>query len=107
MPVLDNGQVIAIVSRANLVQALASARKRDFELDSSDRVLRQAILDAVSGTPVAGRPFNVLVHDGKVELWGCVYSSEEQQALRVAAEATPGITWVEDNLRLLPAVIGL
>lgn len=107
VPVVDNGLVVGIVSRANLVQALASARKRDLEIDSSDRALRQAILDAVASTPWAGRPFNVLVHGGKVELWGCVYSPEEQQALRVAAEATPGVKSVDDNLRVLPTVIGL
>jgi osmotically-inducible protein OsmY len=47
-----------------------------------------------------GEPWlvSVSVADGVVELWGPVSSEEEQQALRVAAEATPGVKEVKVNL---------
>lgn len=107
VPVVDDGIVVGVVSRANLVQALASARSRDLDVDRSDHAVRERILEAVSGTPWGNRPFNVIVHGGAVELWGCVYSEEEQQALRVAAEATLGVKSVKDNLRVLPTIIGV
>lgn len=107
VPVVENGLVVGIVSRANLVQALASARKRGAGVDRSDQALRQAILGAMASTPWGGRPFNVLVDGGDVELWGCVYSPEEAEGLKAAAQATPGVKSVEDNLRVLPTVIGL
>lgn len=107
VPVVENGVVVGVVSRANLVQALASARHRDFDVDRSDQAVRERILEAIANTPWRNRPFNIIVQDGAVELWGCVYSQDERQALRVAAEAAPGVTSVKDNLRVLPTIIGI
>ena len=52
-----------------------------------------------------GRPWlvTVTVQDGVVELWGPIESDEERQALRVAAESTPGVKEVRENLYRLPA----
>src|SRR5512132_3026980 len=41
---------------------------------------------------------NVIVHDGTVDLWGGVRSQTEKQAVRVAAELTPGVRAVNDDL---------
>jgi osmotically-inducible protein OsmY len=51
---------------------------------------------------------NILVSEGVVHLWGLVRSEAERQALRVAAETTPGVLGVEDHLslsRTLPATL--
>jgi osmotically-inducible protein OsmY len=47
---------------------------------------------------------NVIVHQGAVELWGVVDSQEVKKAIRVAAEATPGVRAVNDNLMIRPLV---
>jgi osmotically-inducible protein OsmY len=41
---------------------------------------------------------NVTVNDGIVDLWGMTYSDVERKAIRVAAEATPGVRAVNDRL---------
>jgi osmotically-inducible protein OsmY len=49
---------------------------------------------------------NVIVHDGTVDLWGIVDSVSEKKAVRVAAEVTPGVRAVNDNLIIRPAESG-
>jgi osmotically-inducible protein OsmY len=50
----------------------------------------------------ASRPFNV-VNDSHADLWGFVFSKDEKAAVRVAAERTPGVEPVTDNLRFMPS----
>jgi osmotically-inducible protein OsmY len=49
---------------------------------------------------------NVIVQDGTVELWGIVDSASEKKAVRVAAEVTPGVRAVNDNLIIRPVESG-
>jgi CBS domain-containing protein len=106
VPIVENGKVVGIVSRANLLQALASTND-DTDWIESDRVLRQRIIDGLKDTPWASRPFNIIVNDRRADLWGFVFSEDEKIALRVAAEATPGIESVADHLRVLPYISGV
>jgi CBS-domain-containing membrane protein len=101
VPIMKDGLVIGIVSRANLLQAVASADDRTDWVES-DRVLRQRTLDSIKDQPWSTRSFNVIVNDRQAELWGSVFSADEKTAIRVAAEATPGIVSVADHLRVLP-----
>jgi osmotically-inducible protein OsmY len=43
---------------------------------------------------------NVTVNDGIVDLWGITWSETEKQALRIAAEAMPGVRAVNDNVAM-------
>lgn len=106
VPIIQDGLVVGIVSRANLLQALASV-SRDSESVESDRVLRQRIVDNIKDQPWASRPFNVIVSDRRADLWGFVFSKDEKAAIRVAAEATPGIESVDDHLRVMPSVASI
>jgi CBS domain-containing protein len=101
VPIVQDGLVVGIVSRANLLQAIASNNDAS-EWIESDRILRQRVLDGIKGKPWSGRPFNVIVNDRQADLWGFVFSRDEKNAIRVAAEATPGIVSVADHLRVLP-----
>jgi osmotically-inducible protein OsmY len=100
VPIVSNGKLVGIVSRANLVQALASARKEiQAAAATSDRMIREELLSRLRTEPWARTSrLNVIVHDGTVELWGSVRSQTEKQAVRVAAELTPGVRAVNDNL---------
>ena len=49
---------------------------------------------------------NVIVQDGTVELWGIVDSASEKKAVHIAAEVTPGVRAVNDNLIIRPAQAG-
>ncbi|MFB3076280.1 MAG: BON domain-containing protein [Candidatus Methylomirabilales bacterium] len=48
---------------------------------------------------------SIMVGHGIVHLWGLVRFEEEQRALRVAAEAVPGVRKVRDYLRLSPDLL--
>jgi CBS domain-containing protein len=100
VPIVDKGQLVGIVSRANLVQALAALR-RDIMVGPSatDSVLRDRIQSELTSQLLAGlSQVNVIVHDGVVELWGDAGSRDEKDAIRVAAELIPGVRKVEDYI---------
>ena len=102
IPIVDDGRVVGIVSRANLVQVLAGAKAELFEAERTDASLRLAILGELQGRPWSKRPINVVVQKGVVDLWGFVDNDEEKKAIRIAAEATPGVHSVNDNLHVYP-----
>jgi CBS domain-containing protein len=108
VPVVQDDTVVGIVSRANLVQALASVMAQPLETRESDATLRGKVLARLQEAPrVRPALLNVIVHDGIVELWGTVDSEAERKAIRVAAEVTPGIRHVYDNLVVKPTFVGL
>ena len=106
VPIVQDGQVVGIVSRANLVQAVASARK-DLEISRTDAEVRDQLLAHLRAQPWAHTALlNVTVADGVVDLWGMVPSEIERRALRVAAEGMAGVRAVNDNLVVRPHGIG-
>jgi CBS domain-containing protein len=107
VPIVENGRLVAIVSRANLVQALASRAPALEGVEAKDETLREAILATLRGKRWGTGMVNVIVQRGVVDLWGFVDSADERKAVRVAAEATPGVVAVNDNLRVQPMVSGM
>jgi CBS domain-containing protein len=98
LPVLENGQLVGIVSRANLLQAVASARQL-LDTAPSDKAIRDRILASLRKEEWAHTGLlNVTVSNGIVDLWGLAESQAERKAIRVAAESTPGVGAVHDNL---------
>lgn len=99
VPIVRDGELVGIVSRSNLVQALASAGSvegEDFELDRTIRQELLARLEEQSWTDFGSR--NVIVTDGEVHLWGLVGTPEERSALVALAEGVPGVTGVVDEM---------
>ena len=108
VPIVQDGKVVGIVSRANLLQALASVGKKlETTTPADDSTIRQKVLTQLDAEPWT-RPslINVIVQDGTVELWGVVDSAAEKKAVRVAVEVTPGVRAVNDNLIIRPAQSG-
>jgi CBS domain-containing protein len=102
VPIVENGQLVGIVSRANLVQGVASGGK-GLEIPLSDAAIRDKLLAHLKGQDWAHTNFlNVTVMDGVVDLWGITRSDSERNAIRVAAEATPGVRVVNDNMTMWP-----
>jgi len=98
VPILENGQLVGIVSRANLIQAVATARSL-LEIPLSDATIRDKILCCLKEQPWAHTSLlNVTVNGGIVDLWGIAESATERRAIKVAAESTPGVRAVNDNL---------
>lgn len=104
VPIVSNGQLVGIVSRANLVQAMAAA-KPGLIVPMSDTAIRERLLDHLKTQRWAHAGFvNITVFDGVVSLWGLVPSETEKRALRVAAEQATGVRAVEDNLLVTPSI---
>ena len=108
VPIVRNGKVVGIVSRANLIQALATFRKKAPLLQPiADTELREKVASRLKSEPwVRPSLVNVTVTDGTVDLWGLVDSAVEKRALRVAAENTPGVKAVNDNVIVRPVASG-
>ena len=99
LPVVSNGQMVGIISRANLMHALASLApelKPHTVDDATIRAQLMAELQRQTWAPTA--LLDVVVRNGAVELWGSITDDRERQALRVAAENIAGVKSVSDHL---------
>ena len=108
VPVVHDGHVVGIVSRANLVRVLATMQDRPAatEADADDRTIRQTLLAELRGQEWARVwAADILVREGIVHLWCSDDRSQEQrQALRVAAENAPGVRGVELHVVPMPFI---
>lgn len=99
VPVVRGKRVVGIVSRANLLHALASLAPTARGAAPSDAGIRERLLtelDRQKWAPLGA--LNVIVRDGVVELWGTISDERERQALVVAAENISGVKGVRDHL---------
>ena len=107
VPIVAKGQVVGIVSRANIIQALARLPEGPERKTTSDSMIRKNVMKQIkSGKWSKGSLLNVTVQRGRVHLWGVVDSEAEKQAARVAAELVGGIKAIENNVIVLPVVAG-
>jgi len=99
VPIVNkDGNLVGIVSRANLVQVVASARPK-LEMTPPDSAIRQMLLSELKKQSWAHtHNLGVTVTNGVVDLWGYAQSDEERKAIRVAAEDIPGVVAVNDHL---------
>lgn len=108
IPIVREGKLVGIVSRANLLAALLSREPDGPVLQPTDRALRQAVVDALAGQPWTSRwPVNIFANDGVVHLWGFVDGEDVRKAYRVAAENVPGVRRVKCHLQKIPASVGM
>lgn len=98
-PVLDAGKLVGIVSRANLVQALATRPAAPATPEAvDDESIRRALLEELERQPWWRTDrAAVMVADGVVHYWGMVDTDAGRPAARVAAENVPGVRGVEDH----------
>ena len=98
VPVLRDGALVGIVSRANLVQALASGPERAPEQASGDdATIRSKVIGILRSEPWNSLWTTVTVSNGIVDLNGTVQTRAERDASRVAAENVPGVAAVNDR----------
>jgi predicted transcriptional regulator len=102
VPILSASRLVGIISRSNLVQALATAPK-GLEIHLSDAGIRDKLLSHLYREPWSHTSqLNVTVHDGVVDVWGICHSDAEREAVRVAAENIPGVRAVNNYLSMPP-----
>jgi CBS domain-containing protein len=107
VPIVANRKVVGIVSRANLVQALASLREDSEQSTISDAAIRKKVMLQLHSEQWSRHSlFNATVEGGVVKLWGVADSEAEKEAARVAAEQVAGVQAVENNVLVQPVVAG-
>jgi len=103
LPIVRDGQLVGIVSRANLVQAIATSGSK-LDVPLSDATIREKLLTHLNKQSWAHTTLlNATVNGGVVDLWGFVESDTERKAIRVAAEATAGVRAVNDHMTARPS----
>lgn len=107
VPIVDDGRLVGIVSRANLVQAVAAVGGQlKATIKQDDAAIRERLLARLKAEAWSPSLLSVVVHNGKVDLWGMVDTPAQKAAARVAAESTPGVVAVNDNVIVKPVVYG-
>ena len=107
LPVIANGTLVGIVSRADLLAALGRALDSAQAPAIGDDDIRARVLaelEKANWAPRAG--LTVTVADGVVELSGVIFDEHERAALRVAAENVPGVRGISDRLVWVEPVSG-
>jgi CBS-domain-containing membrane protein len=97
LPVLREGALVGIVTRANIMHALVSVAAETKAPTGDDATIREQIL-AECGRQSWAPMANVVVRNGVVELWGTITDERERQALIVASENVAGVKTVHDHL---------
>jgi CBS domain-containing protein len=97
LPVVRSGRMVGIVSRANLLHALASLARDTKAEAGPDWSIRNQILTTLGAQHWAPN-INVVVKNGVAELWGCITDERERQAIIVAVENVVGVKGVHDHM---------
>ena len=107
VPVVRDGKVVGIVSRANLVRALATTSNAPVIVaDADDRTIRDKLLAELGRQQWADVwPEDIMVRDKVVQIWVLDDQPEaERQALRIAAENIAGVQRVEEHVVPAPVI---
>lgn len=97
LPVLRDGEVVGVVSRADLLRVIAAAAP-DKIADNDAAVWTSAEARLREASSLFAQPPEVTVIDRVVHLWGTVRSEAEREAARVAVEGIEGLGGVENHL---------
>jgi len=98
LPVMRRSKLVGIVSRADLMLALASI-DRATPGGGNDASIRDRIMTAIREQSwTAGASVDVIVRNGVADLWGTISDVAQREALKVLVARTPGVKKVEDHL---------
>ena len=106
--VVRDGKLVGIVTRANLLQALASVAGETKPGPATDASIRERLYAELKSQPWAPVGLiNVVVRNGVVHLSGTLFDERHRGAIRVAAERIPGVKTIEDHLVWVDPISGM
>jgi CBS domain-containing protein len=101
VPVVTDGRLVGMITRGDLVRALAQTSIVAKPADGSDAAIYKTItMEMRKATWLSASYTNVSVHGGIAQLNGVVPSIDQRRALRILVEEIPGVVKVVDNLRV-------
>lgn len=108
LPVVDNGKIVGIVARSDLLRPMARALSPGDTQATDDEQIRAAIQAELSGQSWGGGGLiRVHVDKGAVELTGTIFDERERRAAHVAAENVAGVKSVSDQLAWVEPMSGV
>lgn len=98
LPVVQDGVLVGIISRADLLRALLVPAA-----DTSDDAIRSAVAAEIARLPWADAPYVFFdVAGGTVTLYGFCHSAAVRRGLVAIAAGVPGVQKVEDRITDAP-----
>jgi osmotically-inducible protein OsmY len=107
LPVMKGDKLVGIVSRANLMQAVASLAREIPDPTADDDHIRSRVIVAIEKNDWSPFGLNVIVRDGIVHLSGVITDESSRQAAMVAAENIAGVKKVHDHLCWVDTISGM
>lgn len=108
VPVVEDGRLVGILTRCDLMRALESLLPKADRRPIADAKLRLQLLALLRDQKWAPRgSIDVKVVDGVVELLGVITDERTRQAMQVLAENTPGVRGVINNLIWIEPMSGI
>jgi predicted transcriptional regulator len=107
LPVLRGDKLVGIVSRANLLQAVASLSREIPDPTADDDHIRKRIIDGLQKNDWCPFGLSVVVRDGIVHLGGVITEERSRQAAIVGAENVSGVKKVHDHLCWVDTMSGM
>jgi CBS domain-containing protein len=107
LPVLRGDELIGIVTRANLLQAVANLARGSVEPTAGDDGIRNAILSNMEKQPWAPMGLNAVVRNGIVDLSGVITDDRQRDAAIVAAKNVAGVKAVHDHFGWVDTMSGV
>src|SRR6202011_1118273 len=98
LPVLRGDQLVGIVTRSNLLQAVAELAREVPDPTADDDHIRNHIITSIEKTDWGPFGLGVIVRNGNVHLSGVITNERSRQAAIVAAENVSGVRKVHDHL---------
>ena len=107
LPVMRGEKLVGIVSRANLLQAVASLAHEIPDPTADDDHIRSRVLHALEKNDWCPLGLNVVVRDGIVHLSGIITDERSRQAAIVGTENIAGVKKVHDHLCWVDPMSGM
>jgi CBS domain-containing protein len=101
VPVTRGDQPVGIVTRANLLRAVAGMAREVTGPTATDEDIRARLVETLMAADWRPAGLQVTVRDGVAELYGIIIDERARQAAIVAAETTAGVKAVRDHLLLI------
>jgi predicted transcriptional regulator len=107
LPVTRGEQIVGIVSRANLLQAVASLARQVPDPTADDDHIRNRVIDTLAKNDWCPFGLSVVVRDGIVHLTGVITEERSRHAAIVGAENVAGVKKVHDHLCWVDTMSGM
>jgi CBS domain-containing protein len=107
LPVVRGDKIVGIVSRSNLLQAVASLARDVPDPTADDDHIRNRVIDAIEKYDWCPFGLSVIVRDGIVHLSGVITEERSRKAAIVAAENVTGVKKVHDHLCWVDTMSGM